>query len=92
MPPAKIVVMLDRLPGWVTSNADSVRAEVAEWRGLDRSQRWRLARLCSRDALWAVSVSRDPRRILDRVDPLPQSSVQALARLRAQAGWGDERP
>ncbi|MBK7978261.1 MAG: hypothetical protein IPK07_35120 [Deltaproteobacteria bacterium] len=84
--------MLDRLPGWVTSNAESVRAEVAEWRDLDRTQRWRLARACSRDALWALSVARDPRRILDRVDPLPRSSQEALARLRARAGWGDERP
>lgn len=84
--------MLDRLPGWVLSDPESVRAEVAEWRGLDRAELWRLARLCSRDALWAVSVSRDPHRILERVDPLPQSAVEALARLRAEAAWGAERP
>lgn len=84
--------MLDRLPGWVISDIDSVRAEVAEWRDLGAAERWRLAQACARDAMWAVAVSRDPRRVLDHSDPLPRSSREALARLREQARRNDERP
>lgn len=81
--------MLAALPGWVITDEASVRAEVAEWRGLTIAERWRLATLCARDAMWAAHASGDPRRILDRVQPLPVSTVRALARLRARAGWGD---
>jgi hypothetical protein len=81
--------MLARLPGWVVDDDDSVRAEVAEWAGTTVAERWRLAVLCARDAMWAVRAGRDPAAILDRIDPLPESAVLALARLRRAAGWGD---
>ncbi|HEX7669042.1 MAG TPA: hypothetical protein VF395_05650 [Polyangiaceae bacterium] len=80
--------MLAKLPGWAVDNTASVRNEVAEWARLTVSERWRLAHLCSEDAMWATRASGDPARILDRVDPLPTSSVAALTRLRQQAGWG----
>jgi len=80
--------VLARLPGWVVDDATSVRAEVAEWAGLTVAERWSLARRCSEDAMWATRASGNPERILDHVDPLPASSVAALARLRRQAGWG----
>lgn len=80
--------MLAKLPGWVVDDATSVRREVAEWAGLTVAERWRLAHLCSEDAMWAVRASGNAERILDHVDPLPASSVAALARLRRQAGWG----
>jgi hypothetical protein len=81
--------MLSQLPGWIVDDATSVRDEVAEWRDLSPAQRWRLAILCSRDAMWAARASGDPARILDRSDPLPTSTLAALARLRRAAGWGD---
>lgn len=80
--------MLSKLPGWVIDDAASVHAEVADWRGTTAAERWRLAVLSSRDALWAVRASRD-RRALDHVDPLPDTTTAALARLRRAAGWGD---
>jgi hypothetical protein len=82
------VGVLAKLPGWVIDNATSVRAEVAEWARLTAAERWRLARLCTEDAMWATRASGNAERILDHVDPLPASSVAALARLRRQAGWG----
>jgi len=81
--------VLRRLPGWVVDDVTSVRDEVAEWRAMTPAERWRLAILCSRDVMWAARASRDPERILDRIDPLPDSTVAALARLRRSAGWGD---
>jgi hypothetical protein len=79
--------MLADLPGWVIDNAASVRAEVAEWRHLSEAELWRLAVLCSRDTIWAIRASGEASRILERVDPLPSDTVEALARLRRQAGW-----
>lgn len=45
------------LPGWVVDDVTSVRAEVGEWAGLSNAERWKLARLCARDAMWAVNAS-----------------------------------
>jgi hypothetical protein len=79
--------VLNKLPGWAIDNDASVREEVAEWKGKTPLELWRLARLCSRDAMWAARASGNPRRILEHVDPLPDSTLAALARLRAEAGW-----
>ena len=79
--------MLPKLPAWVIDDDASVREEAAEWKGRTPAQLWQLARLCARDALWAARVSGNPQRILDQIDPLPQSTVSALARLRKTAGW-----
>ena len=81
--------MLAGLPRWVVDDAASVQAEVAEWRGLTAAERWRLAVVCARDAMWAVRASGHAQRILEHVDPLPDSTVRALARLRRAQGWGD---
>ena len=81
--------MLDRLPGWIVDDVASVRAEVAEWRGLSDAERWQLAIVWTRDAMWAVRASGNAQRILEVVDPVPDSTVRALARLRRSAGWGD---
>ena len=77
--------MLSKLPGWVVDEDASVRAEVAEWRGLSPSQLWRLAELCARDAMWAARASGQPQRILDHVDPLPETTIAALTRLRRRS-------
>jgi hypothetical protein len=82
--------MLPQLPAWVVDDVASVRKEVEEWRGTTPAQRWRLAQTCARDTIWAMSVSGMTSRILSHVDPLPESSVRALERLRHDAGWGRE--
>jgi hypothetical protein len=81
--------MLPKLPGWVVDDVTSVREEVAEWARTTPAERWQLARLCSRDAMWAARASGNPQRILDHVDPLPESTVAALARLRRKGRSGD---
>ena len=75
------------LPGWVVDDVTSVKNEVAEWRGLTPAQLWRLAELCGRDAMWAIRASGRRDAVLAREDPLPESSILALQRLRRQAGW-----
>jgi len=82
-------VVRANLPGWVVDDVTSVREEVAPWRELSPAERWRLAELCARDAIWAVRAGGDPLRILAQEDPLPASTITALARLRREAGWGD---
>jgi hypothetical protein len=81
--------VLPKLPGWVVDDVTSVKEEVAEWAAMTAAERWRLARICSRDAMWAARASRMRQRILDQVDPLPESSRQALQRLRRDARWGN---
>ena len=83
--------MIDKLPNWVVDDETSVRREVEEWKGLSSAELWRLAQLCARDAIWAARASGRRERILEQVDPLPDSTIAALARLRQQAGWGSDR-
>jgi hypothetical protein len=80
--------MAIELPGWVVDDVTSVRREVEDWKATTPAERWRLAVLCSRDAVWAAKASGNPQRIFDHVDRLPDSTVRALERLRRQAGWG----
>jgi hypothetical protein len=81
--------MAMELPGWAIDDVESVREEVAEWKGLSPAELWKLAQLCARDAIWAVHASGDPERILAHEDPLPESTIAALARLRKERGWGE---
>jgi hypothetical protein len=80
--------MLSELPGWVVDDVTSVRREVAEWADMSVAERWRLARVCCRDAMWAARAGGMRERILDRVEPPSRDVVEALERLRLTAGWG----
>jgi hypothetical protein len=80
-----------KLPGWVVDDVTSVREEVQEWLSTTPAERWRLAHSCARDAMWAARASGIKSRVLDHVDPLPESSIRALERLRKEMGWGHER-
>lgn len=82
--------VLEALPAWVVSDAESVRREVADWARMTPEERWQLAALCARDAMWAVHASGRAEQILALVDPLPESTRIALARLRKEEGWGEE--
>jgi hypothetical protein len=77
-------VRLEKLPGWIVSDADSVRAEVAPYIGASRAELWRLTEDCAKDAMWAVRASGMAERVLAEEDPLPASTLEAWARLRSQ--------
>jgi hypothetical protein len=79
--------VLSKLPGWAIDNDTSVREEVAPWRGLAPAELWRLARMCSRDVVWALRLCDKPERVLEQRDPVPESTLEALARLRRRSGW-----
>jgi hypothetical protein len=72
------------LPGWVVADEESVREDVARYVGMSPAELWREVEDCARDAMWAVRASPFPERVLAYEEPLPESSVRALARLRAQ--------
>lgn len=76
---------LEKLPGWVVDDATSVRDEVAEYRGVSAERLWELTRACARASAWTLGFHEDPKAALERVDPVPASTLEALARLRAKA-------
>jgi hypothetical protein len=76
-------VRLEKLPGWVVSDEESVRSDVARHVGMTPAELWREVEDCAKDAMWAVRASPFPERVLAYQEPLPESSVRALARLRA---------
>ncbi len=73
---------LERLPGWIVDDDTSVREEVADYVDLPPERLWELTKRCARSAMWALSFHEDPRAALEAREPLPASTVAALARLR----------
>ena len=77
--------MIEKLPGWVVDDVTSVFEEVEPYRNASPEELWRHTEDCAKDAMWAVRASPFPERVLSSVDPLPESTVRALARLRRRA-------
>lgn len=75
---------LAKLPGWVVDDVTSVREEMAPYVGASPAELWRHTEDCARDAMWAVRASGMPMRVLASEDPLPESTLIALARLRSR--------
>ena len=73
---------LERLPAWVVDNATSVRREAEPYREMTSAARWEVTQRCCRAALSLLRRSPHADRALTLTDPLPPSTVQALARLR----------
>jgi hypothetical protein len=75
------------------ANADSVREEAAPYRALSASERLALGAAASRSTLEVVRTSTHGQRALSYRDPLPNSTLRALERLRAEyrAKRGDGR-
>lgn len=73
-----------RLPRWVISNEASVWRETEQSRRQTPSERWRdvVAACDSLKLYWDLPGY--PERIKNAVDPLPESSQVALARLREE--------
>jgi len=76
------VVRLQKLPRFVQSDADSIRDEIAPYVGMTPAELWRVTEACARDAIWAARASGMLDTVLARRDPLPRSTIEALARLR----------
>jgi hypothetical protein len=73
------------LPGWVVDNAESVRREAEPYRTMTPAGRAALLAAALRSAMRLLRCRSDARAALDHSDPLPESSLRALARLRQQA-------
>lgn len=65
-------------------NAESVRREVAEYRDLTPAQRWSLVKQACRATPRLLKLNVNPQAALDWRDPLPESSLKLLARLRTE--------
>jgi len=77
-------MVLAALPGWVVDDEESVRAEMAAYRDATPAELWRHTEDCARDAMWALRASDVRARALAHTDPVPESTVRALERLRAE--------
>jgi hypothetical protein len=72
-----------RLPKWVVDNESSLREEAAPYVSLTPEARAEMLAAACRAGAKLLRARTDAARILARVDPLPESSELALARLRA---------
>jgi len=74
--------MSGALPKWVTSNEESVRRETAQSRRQTPAERWADVVAACDTLRFYWSIPGYEERVRSAVDPLPASSVAALARLR----------
>lgn len=74
---------LETLPGWALAGDEGLRADAERWRAMSPAERWREVEDCAKDAMWAVRASPFPERVLAWEEPLPESTLRALERLRA---------
>ena len=79
---------LKKLPGWVVSNAESVRWECARYKVMTLEQRIRVLESVLHGGWWQVLSHADPQRVIRWEDPIPQSSAELLARLRKEHPHG----
>lgn len=77
---------LERLPGWVVDNTTSVRREAEPYVTMTPAERRAVAHQCCRAALEMLRRSPFADRALDLVDPVPESTRVALAKLRKSRG------
>jgi hypothetical protein len=71
------------LPKWVTDNAESLRDEARDYVALTPAQRGALVAIACRTGAKLLRARPDAALVLERVDPLPESSERALTRMRA---------
>ncbi|MDI7266415.1 MAG: hypothetical protein QME96_00275 [Myxococcota bacterium] len=73
------------LPAWVVDDRESVREEAAPYRLMTPEQRGALMAAACKAAARLLGVREDRRRVLAFRDPMPQSTLLALDRLRREA-------
>jgi hypothetical protein len=72
------------LPRWTADERSAVEHEAAPYRRLSVEERARLTAMACRGAARQLRGRPDRERLLAYRDPLPESTTQALARLRAR--------
>jgi hypothetical protein len=77
--------MAGKLPAWVVSNRESVRREAAPYRAMAVEERARHLAMAVRAAARLLESRADRDRVARFRDPLPRSTVAALAQLRTEA-------
>jgi hypothetical protein len=77
---------LERLPGWVIDNETSVREEVAPYIDMTMAERWEATQRCCEAAAAMLRFHREPEEVLSHRDPVPHSTLRALARLQHGSG------
>lgn len=77
---------LERLPGWVVDDETSVEEEVANYVDQSPERLWEMTRMCAKTAVWSLGFHTDRESLMSHSDPLPPSTVDALARLSRTAG------
>ena len=73
------------LPKWVVDNQTAIEREAAPWRGRTPAEHIRATAAACRAAARQLAQRTDRQRLLAFRDPLPESTIVALARLRANA-------
>lgn len=73
------------LPPWVTDNRTAVAREAEPYRAMTAEERWRATAAACRAAARQLAHRPDRERLLAWRDPLPDSSIELLRRLRARA-------
>ena len=84
--------MLDVLPGWVIDDRESVEREAEPYRHMSPQQRLRLLAAACRGAARLLRLRHDQESVLQQQDPLPESSLRALERLRREHSRGAPPP
>lgn len=72
-----------QLPGWVIDDAASIREEAADYIELTPAQRGAILAAVCRAGVRLLRARADAAKVLEHTDPLPSSTIEALARLRA---------
>lgn len=73
------------LPKWVVDDQTSIEREAAPWRGRPPEAHQRATAAACRAAARQLAQRADRERLLAFRDPLPESTLAALRRLRATA-------
>jgi len=76
---------MNKLPKWVVDNRTAVAREAEAYRRLTVEARWHATAAACRGAARQLRQRADRERLLEYRDPLPESSIVALRRLRAAA-------
>lgn len=71
-----------KLPGWVVDNRTAVSRDVERYRTVAPADSWPLVVEAGNLAVAQLGWDPDARGSLDWRDPLPRSTIEALARLR----------
>ncbi len=76
---------MDSVPRWVVPEAESLEEEVAPYRSMSEEQRLTHLAAACRAGAKLLHLREDAAVALNYRDPLPASTVHALARLQAEA-------